>query len=200
LASMFKKVDQRSLRARIMVVALTVAMLVGLFAYFIYLPKSKESTRLEQQIGDLERQLFVAKARAAQVKKAKTELAEVESAFEEALGLLPDKREIPNLLRTITQMGKDSSLEFLLFKPEKEVMKDFYLEIPVSIEVRGTFWNVAAFFHRVGGMRRIVNVINVSMRPEQDFSTTLKMTCTAVTYRFKGEERTGGKEERENGN
>ncbi len=199
LTPMFKKIDELSLRSKVIVFVLTITVLGGLFAYFIYFPKNKEMTRLEQQIGDLERQLFVAKARARNVKKLQAELAEVEADFEQALKLLPNKREIPSLLKTITQMGKDSHLEFLLFKPEKEVTRDFYLEIPVSIEVKGGFLDVVGFFDKVGGMERIVNIVDVSMRPEEELSTMLKMTCTAVTYRFKGEQQTGGNDEGEKG-
>jgi type IV pilus assembly protein PilO len=200
LTPMFKKVDALSLRVRIVIFVLTIALIAGLFTYFIYLPKSREIARLEQQLGELDRQLFLAKAKARNVEELHTELAELDADFKEALKLLPNEREIPSLLRTITQMGKDSNLEFLLFKPEKEVSKDFYIEIPVSIEVKGGFLDVAVFFDKVGGMKRIINMMNVSMRPERDFSTMLKTTCTAVTYRFRGENPTGGKTEGEKEN
>jgi len=90
-------------------------------------------------------------------------------------------------LKGITQLGTDSQLEFRLFSPQKETPKDFYLEIPVSIEVSGSYHNVAMFFEKVGQMERIVNILNVSMTPLKDRSTTLNTKCDAVTYRFKGE-------------
>ncbi len=61
------------------------------------------------------------------------------------------------------------------------------MEIPVSIEVSGTYHNVAIFFDKVGQMERIVNILNVSMTPQKDRSTTLTTKCDAVTYRFKGD-------------
>ncbi len=183
-----EKIEKLRLRVRIIFFVLTVLLLGGLFAYFIYLPKSNEIARLEDKIENLERQLLLAKSRARNLEKLKAEMAQVEADFQEALKLLPNEREIPSLLRTITQMGNDSNLVFHLFKPENEVPKDFYIEIPVSIEVDGGFLDVATFFDKVGGMERIVNIVNVSMRPEQDLSTTLKTNCTAVTYRFKKED------------
>ncbi|MEE9610799.1 MAG: type 4a pilus biogenesis protein PilO, partial [Desulfatiglandales bacterium] len=104
----------------------------------------------------------------------------------QALRLLPNKKEIPRLLRSVTQLGSDSQLEFRLFSPQKERAQDFIMEIPVSIEVSGTYHNVAAFFDRVGRMERIVNILNVSMKPVKARSTTLITQCDAVTYRFKG--------------
>jgi type IV pilus assembly protein PilO len=193
LSPLVEKVEKIGVRARICIFAGTILLLGGLFVYFVYIPKSDEITRLEQQIENLERRVVIAKSRARNLDKLKAEMEVFEAQFKEALKLLPNEREIPNLLRTITQMGSDSNLEFHLFKPEKEVPETFYIAIPVSIEVAGDFLDVARFFDKVGGMERIVNILNVSMRPEKDFSTTLKTTCTAVTYRFKGEEEGDGK-------
>ena len=61
------------------------------------------------------------------------------------------------------------------------------MEIPVSIEVSGPYHNVAVFFDKVGQMERIINILNVSMTPQKERSTTLTTRCDAVTYRFKGE-------------
>jgi type IV pilus assembly protein PilO len=124
--------------------------------------------------------------RAKRLAEFRAEEAEVEAQFQEALKLLPDKKEIPTLLRTITQLGSDSDLEFRLFQPQKEREQNFYMEIPVSIEVSGTYHNVGVFFDKVGRMDRIVNILNVVMKPVTARSTTLVTRCDAVTYRFKG--------------
>ncbi|MDY7038440.1 MAG: type 4a pilus biogenesis protein PilO, partial [Thermodesulfobacteriota bacterium] len=98
--------------------------------------------------------------------------------------LLPNKKEIPDLLRTITKLGRESNLEFRLFSPRAERRKGFYLEIPVSIIVSGSYHNVAMFFDKVGRMDRIVNILNVSMKPVKALSTRLVTTCSAITFRF----------------
>ena len=186
--SLVSKVEKLSLRLRVTIFAGTILILAGIFTYFVYLPKSEEIALLEDRIGSLEMRLAAARKTARNLEKFKAEMIEVQAMFDEALNLLPNEREIPTLLRSITQMGNDSNLDFHLFKPEREVPKDFYIEIPVSIEVSGNFVDVLTFFDRVGAMERIVNIVNVSMRPEKDLSTVLKTNCTAVTYRFRGEE------------
>jgi len=125
--------------------------------------------------------------RAKSLKKFEAEYAEVDAQFQEALKLLPNTKEIPSLLKSITQLGTDSNLEFMFFSPQRERAQDFFMEIPVSIEVSGTYHNVAIFFDKVGQMERIVNILNVSMTPQKERSTTLTTRCDAVTYRFKGE-------------
>ena len=111
----------------------------------------------------------------------------MDAQFQEALKLLPNTKEIPSLLKSITQLGTDSQLEFLLFSPQRERPQDFFMEIPVSIEVKGSYHNVAVFFDKVGQMERIVNILNVSMTPVKERATILTTRCDAVTYRFKGE-------------
>jgi type IV pilus assembly protein PilO len=89
-------------------------------------------------------------------------------------------------LRKVTELGNESNLDFRFFDPKKEIARDFYVEIPVSIEVRGKYHDVAVFFDKVGHMDRIMNIHNVSMKPVKAQSTTLTTKCDAVTYRFKG--------------
>jgi type IV pilus assembly protein PilO len=162
-------------------------LLAGLFVYFVYLPKSEEIAKTREEIAKLQQKLNQAIVRARALKKFEAEYAEVDTQFQEALKLLPNTKEIPSLLKSITQLGTDSQLEFLLFSPQRERPQDFFMEIPVAIEVKGTYHNVAVFFDKVGQMERIVNILNVSMTPQKERSTILTTRCDAVTYRFKGE-------------
>jgi len=172
---------------RIAIFAGTMVFLIGLYIWLIYLPKTQEITATEQQIATLQQKLSRAIVRARAIKKFEAEFAEVDAHFQEALKLLPNTKEIPTLLKTITQLGTDSRLEFRLFNPQQERPRDFYMEIPVSIEVSGNYHDVAVFFDKVGRMERIVNILNVTMNPTGDRSTNLSTKCDAVTYRFKGE-------------
>lgn len=172
---------------RIAVFLGTLVLLAGLFAYFVYLPNSEEIANAREEIARLQQRLNQATVRARALKKFEAEYAEVDVQFQEALRLLPNTKEIPSLLKSITQLGTDSQLEFLLFSPQRERSQDFFMEIPVSIEVKGTYHNVAVFFDKVGQMERIVNILNVSMTPQKERSTILSIKCDAVTYRFKGE-------------
>ena len=184
--SFVEKIEKIKMPVRVLILVGTVVVMLGLFAYFIYLPKTDDINRTTEQIAGLRQKLNRAKIRARQLKKFEAEMAQVETQFKEALKLLPNKKEIPSLLKNITQLGTDSQLQFNLFNPKGEIARDFYYEIPVSIQVSGNYHDVAVFFDRVGSMERIVNILNVSMKPVGPRSTTLTTTCDAVTYRFKG--------------
>jgi type IV pilus assembly protein PilO len=185
--ALFEKVEKIKMPIRIAIFLGTLVLLAGLFVYFVYLPKSEEIAKTREDIAKLQQKLNQAKLRAGALKQFEAEYAEVDAQFQEALKLLPNTKEIPSLLKSITQLGTDSNLEFLFFSPQRERAQDFFMEIPVSIEVSGTYHNVAIFFDKVGQMERIVNILNVSMTPQKERSTTLTTRCDAVTYRFKGE-------------
>jgi type IV pilus assembly protein PilO len=182
----FNKVEKIKMPVRIVILLGTVVLLGVLFIWLIYLPKSQEIKQTKSSIASLQHKLDRAKVRSRSLKKFEMEFAQVDAQFKEALRLLPNKKEIPKLLKTITKLGTDSKLEFRLFRPQKERARDFYLEIPVSIEVSGNYHDVAVFFDRVGRMERIVNILNVSMKPVKSLSTDLITKCDAVTYSFKG--------------
>ena len=185
--ALFEKVEKIKMPIRIAIFLGTIVLLAGLFLWLFYHPKSEEIAQTRDEITRLQQKLNQAIVRARALKKFEGEYAEVDAQFQEALKLLPNTKEIPSLLKSITQLGTDSQLEFLLFSPQRERPQDFFMEIPVSIEVSGTYHNVAIFFDKVGQMERIVNILNVSMVPQKERSTILTTRCDAVTYRFKGE-------------
>ncbi len=185
---LFEKAAKIKRTHRILIFLGTIIVFGGAFYALDYMPKSEEIANAKDNVERLEQQLRTVKIRARSLQKFRDEHAKVQAKFKEALKLLPDKREIPNLLKSISQQGLDAKLEFRLFSPQPEKPKDFYMEIPVSMEVRGEYRNVLDFFDRVGRMDRIVNILNISMKPDKPLSTQLLTRCMAITYRFKSEE------------
>ena len=177
----FENIEKIKMPVRIAIFFGTIVLLVGTFIYFLYLPKVEEINETEKEIVQLEQKLNQAKARAKRREAIEQEFAQVEAQFQEALKLLPDSKEIPSLLTTLSQLGADAALEIRYVKLQQDRPKDFYIEIPVSLEVRGPYHNVAVFFDKVGHMERIVNILNVSMKPTQARSTTLFTTLFSVS-------------------
>jgi type IV pilus assembly protein PilO len=183
--SFIEQIEKIKMPIRVLILLVTIVLVAGLFIWFIYIPKTTEIAKTKKTITALTQKLNRAKIKAKDKKKFQAEKALVEADFQVALKLLPNKKEIPSLLKSITKAGSDSQLEFRLFSPKKEKAREFFYEIPVAIEVSGSYHNVAVFFDKVGAMERIINILNVSMKPVAQRSTTLKTTCEAVTYRFK---------------
>lgn len=196
--SLFEKIEVMRKAHRFLIFVGTLLLLGACFFYFIYMPKAGAINRTEDEISGLGQRLKAAKLKAKNLAKFSEEMAQVNRRFQKALKLLPDRREIPSLLKEITQLGVDSHLEFRLFRPDKELPHEFFVEIPVSIEIKGTYQNVAIFFDEIRRMDRIVNIINISMKPEKPLSASLITKCKATTYRFSPEEADVQKPAREN--
>ena len=185
LTTYFDKISKLRMIHRVLIFAGTIVLVIGLYIWLVYIPKTGEIKTIKSELDRLESNIRIARVRAKNLKRLEADLTKAQSDLKIAIKLLPTTSEIPSLLKSITKLGNDSNLEFLLFSPEKQVAKEFYVEIPVSIEVLGSYHDVAIFFDKVGKLDRIVNVVNVNMIPIKELSTTLKTSCKATTYRFK---------------
>ena len=181
------KISKLRMIHRVIIFVGTIILLLGLYIWLVYIPKTGEISTMKSEVDKLEREISLAKIRTKDLNKLEAELAKAQEDLKFALKLLPTTSEIPSLLKNITKVGNDSNLEFLLFSPQRQVSKEFYVEIPVNIEVEGSYHDVALFFDKVGQLDRIVNIVDVKMAPVQEQSTTLKVSCVAATYRFKEE-------------
>jgi len=181
----FDKISKLRMMHRVLIFAATVVFIIGLYIWLVYIPKTGEITAIKSELDRLERNIELARVRAKNLKRLEADLAKAQGDLKVAIKLLPTTSEIPSLLKNITKLGNDSNLEFLLFSPEKQVSKEFYVEIPVSIELLGRYHDVAIFFDKDGKLDRIVNVVDLNMIPTKELSTTLKTSCKATTYRFK---------------
>ena len=186
LASMdpfFEKVEKINKVQRILIYVGAFVLLIGPFVYFSYLPKNKKISQLTKESEDLSVKLVSARRQAGQLKKWRSDEKKAQANFNRAKRALPQQKEIPSLLSSISEAGQEAGLEFLLFKPQKERRKQFYAEIPVSIKVTGRYHDVGRFFDKVSSLPRLVNVDNVNFTAPKK-GDILSTTCTAVTYRF----------------
>jgi len=155
--------------------------------YFLWLqPHYKNHARLTQQKTAMTQELQKAKAKAANKGKLQAELDATEELFAETATLLPKEKEIPSLLTNISALGRGSGLDFLTFKPNADIPRDFYSEIPVDIKVRGPYHNMGIFLNQVSKLDRIVTVANINMGgPKKEGSEMLlNSSCRLVTYQF----------------
>ncbi|WP_026839888.1 type IV pilus inner membrane component PilO [Citrifermentans bremense] len=154
--------------------------------YGLHRPKMNELTELKAKQEELQKQIQESRSIANNLPRFKAEYEQLKKDLDNALTELPNQKEIPSLLTSISNQGKGAGLDFLLFRPKPEVPKDFYAEVPVDIAVAGTYYQVADFFVSVGKLPRIVNItnVNVSDIKESNGRTTLKVSCLATTFRF----------------
>ncbi len=170
-----------------------IALLVAIVAFEgaalywgLLLPRQTELKDLRGRLEGLQNEVQDKQKIANNLPKLKREYQQLQRDLDQALTELPNQKEIPTLLTSITSVGKGAGNDFLLFRPKPETPKDFYAEVPVDISVSGSFHSVANFFAAVGNLPRIVNITNVSFADikQAGGKTSVKVNCLATTFRF----------------
>lgn len=189
----FSRVEKLGKLQRLGICLLSLVLIGGGYYYFFYMPKSDALDRAEKEFKTQSQKLRTVRNQAKSLKKWEAKMAEVEEAFYLAAKELPEKKELPSLLRGVSKAGSNAGLTFLLFQPNQPVNREFYLEIPLSLEVQGQFHQIADFFFQVSRLNRIVNMINITMNKSGKSPGTISMRCSAATYMFVDAIDTGNK-------
>jgi type IV pilus assembly protein PilO len=140
---------------------------------------AQEKVQVEQQRVQLKKNTLLA----SNIPKKREEYKNLQKQLKIALNMLPRQSQIPDLLEGVTWAGKDSGLTFATFKPGNEAVKSIYAEVPVDLNVSGSFKQLLTFLKRVGEMPRIVDVKNLTV-DSTGADQMLKIQGQAVTYRF----------------
>jgi type IV pilus assembly protein PilO len=164
---------------------LLIAVGAGFF-FGLERPKLAELNALQGKLAKIRSDVTETRKLANNLPKFKAEFEGLKKDLDNALTELPNSKEIPSLLTTITSAGKSAGLDFLAFRPKAETPKEFYAEVPVDIVVSGPFIGIANFFVAVGNLPRIVNISNVAFGDiRNDRGRNLvKVNCQATTFRF----------------
>lgn len=182
---LFQKIAGLTKLYRILICVGTVVVVVSAFGFFLYKPKIERMSALRNDITTAEQKLERTKRNAAEYDLYQQKMEDARAQFAIIAQELPSTEEIPSLLTSISQAGGEAGLSFLLFQPQSEVRKDFYAEIPIRMELSGGYHQLGNFFDRVAHLSRIVNIDNCST---QQSGALLRITCTAITYRFIGDQ------------
>jgi len=171
---------------KVLALVLILGAILGIYWQFFYKPVLTEIRAIEPELAQLKQELSAKRDIVKEKPKFEAELDETRAKLHVALKQLPNKSEIPTLLENISALGKASGLTFTLFKPKAEVPKNFYAEIPVDLQIEGTYKDLVLFFDKISKMPRIVNITNITLSaPKKNVGTTrLNTSCNAVTYKF----------------
>jgi len=173
-------------RQRLMACTAALVLVFGAYWYFVYSGRHAETLAVMAKITDLRQQRDNKQKLVANIGQLQETVRDLGAQLKQAEARLPDSKEIPDLLSSISSAGRDSGLEVLSFRQRTEQLRDFYAEVPVDVTVRGNYHQVATFFDRVGQLDRIVNVGDIVMQtPKRAGDEMIVDTlCSATTFRF----------------
>jgi type IV pilus assembly protein PilO len=177
---------QRPRQQKIGVLAGLILLLLTIGYFYVYLPGNDKLTKLAEEITAVRSDRNRKTALSANLPKLQKELQEWDAKLKTAVAQLPDRKEIPDLLSSLSTKAREAGLDILLFRPRAENFQEFYAEIPVDIVVRGGFFNAVAFFDEVGKLNRLVNIDNIDLKNPKvgGDQVALEISTLATTYRF----------------
>lgn len=175
---------------------MVLAAIIGIFIYFIYIPKNNEMTALNGEMEKLDADIRFNEAKAARIEELKRENIKLQKQLADLKDQLPPEAEVAPLLKQVSDLGIQTGLRFKLWKPtdKKPNSSGLYIEIPVNVEVAGGYHAVATFFDRIGHLPRIVNIANLKMSSAKSEGGRMMIQTTfdavafaAVPTGFEGE-------------
>ncbi len=183
---------------KILILAVILCVLGGLYLKTFILPEREELSDLQLQLNQSMKELNESKSITRDLEIYKGQVKKMEDELTIALKQLPNEKEIPEILRNISSVGKESHLEFVLFRPKSEEPQQFYAKVPIELTMVGSYHNTGLFFDRVSKLSRIINVVDFNIARNKEPSrggveeVLVKTSCMINTYRFiekKGEEK-----------
>ena len=170
-------------------VVILIGLLLVLLASAWWFGWSSQADELEnkaQQETKLKEEWLDKKKQAVNLEEYRNQLVEIDRSFGALLRQLPNKAEMDAMLIDINQAGVGRGLQFELFKPGNEVIKDFYAELPITIKLLGNYHDLGAFSGDIAKLSRIVTLNDIGLTAGKDGS--LVMDVTAKTFRYLDDE------------
>jgi type IV pilus assembly protein PilO len=163
-------------------------LIVAAWVYVWSRPQYEELKKVQAEEEELRSTFELKQRRAANLDAYRLQLEEMNRSFGTMLRQLPSKTEVESLLVDVSQTALASGLEIELFKPEGEVSKGFYAELPIRLKVRGRFHAFGTFASGVAALPRIVTLHDIVLSPGKEPGDPMTMEATAKTYRYLEEE------------
>lgn len=178
------------LSVRMSVISILFVAIIYAGFHFLTIDQLTQLDRHEKKEIEIKSEFKVKAGQAAKLQLYKEQLAEMRASFGALLRQLPEKTDVESLLVDVSQTGLASGLEILKFKPSAEEKKGFYAELPITLEVIGSFHQMASFISGIAALPRIVTISNLKIEPQKISGNKnaeqgrLQMSATAKTYRY----------------
>lgn len=166
-----------------------VVVIFGLFFFLHYKPRSTELRNLKTERVKVEQEVMGLRAKKKDLDKIEAEIQDRNRELKDLELIIPQKKEISDILRKIQQLAYDCLLNITKFAPKEEIIKEFYAESPIAIEITGNYHNLGIFFDRLSRFSRLFNIENFSIKAlaKQTDASTISANWTAKTYLFQEE-------------
>jgi len=172
---------------KILILVVILCVITGVYYTSVFSPQQQELNAMKKELSQLVEEVEKSKAISRDLEKYKAQVEQMNKELAVALTQLPTEKEIPEILRNISSLGKESQLEFTLFRPKPEEPQPYYAKVPIELSIVGSYHNTGAFFDKVSKQPRIINVVDFNMTKlnvKGRDEATVRVSCLLNTYRY----------------
>ena len=182
----FKKVYQWPLLWQSVIGVIFGLSILAAGVFFIILEQNKTLNSEVKKEATLKEEYISKTKQSVNLSLYKQQLLEITKNSEELLRQLPNKSEVEKLLIDINQAGAGRGLKFELFKPNKEIISEYYAELPIDIQLRGTYSTLGGFIEDLSKLSRVVILKDIKLTKSE--GDILLLTAQARTFRYLDQE------------
>lgn len=163
-------------------------IVAALFIFYFIVPAISERSRLVQELEKQKGDIMIARQKTAKLSTLMAENDKLKSAIDTLQLQLPQEKEISSLLRQVSDVGLGSGLQVLTWKPKERSLhaSKEVTEIPVEVEMLGSFHRYGQFLSAIAKLQRIINIpdftMKVSSKRYLKSEQPLTISFTTLTY------------------
>ncbi|HET9917494.1 MAG TPA: type 4a pilus biogenesis protein PilO [Candidatus Binatia bacterium] len=174
---------------RIAILAVVIILAAALYYSFLHVPLGDQIAKLADSVEIAKNEKLAKSQKASSLPRLRQDLARLDLELKKAVAQLPDRKEVADLLSSISARAQSAGLDVLVFRPRAETLQEHYAEVPVDITVKGNYHEMIDFFDHVGRLDRLINIDNIGFKnPTVNGERVLVETTTVATaYRFLNE-------------
>lgn len=156
----------------------------GAFYYFYEMPAQVELAASAQELSAIRGRITRGQTMARQLPEFKKEIGTLEARLEALKPILPDERDVGDLLRRVQTLATQSNLQVRGFRPQAITTKTMHAEWPIALQLEGSYHNLGVFLDRVSKFPRIINIGNLVLNAKEPPTATSSMTIQATATTF----------------
>jgi len=156
----------------------------GIFYYYYEMPVKADMVARQTQLVSLRNDVNKGLSTAKKLPEFRSQVTDLEGRLANLKAILPEEKDAADLLNRMQTVAAQSNMTIKGFKPAPTVTKQLHAEWPITLDLEGTYHNLALFFDRVGKFTRIVNISGLDVRGKDkpDAGATITATCVATTF------------------
>jgi type IV pilus assembly protein PilO len=166
------------------VVAVCCLLFAGVFWNYYVSPTQASMDTRRAELDRLQAEVNRGNLVARSLPQFRKDVAGLEAQLERLRAVLPEEKDVADLLRRIQAMATQSNLTIRGFTPQAVANKQMYAEWPIGLQLEGTYHNLGNFLERISKFPRIINVtaFKIRSKDKQSDAATIAAECTATTF------------------